>query len=441
VSTSIGSATVSFEPPADTGDGAITSFIVTAIDESTGASAGATGSASPITVSPPAGGTFKIRAQAVNNFGPGRLTEFDTGNEILSGAELYSWGDNGFGQLGQNSTVNKSSPVQVGALTTWSQVSAGDFAAACVTTAGTLFTWGRNAYGTLGQGNTINLSSPVQVGALTTWSQVSAGNGGHTACVTTAGTLFIWGRNNFGQLGDGTTIDRSSPVQVGALTNWSQVSAGGSHSACITTAGTLFIWGRNNFGQLGQNNIINLSSPVQVGARTDWAQVSAGGNHTVCVTTVGTLFTWGEGGQGQLGISTTADRSSPVQIGALTNWAQVSAGGTPSAAHTVCVTTAGTLFAWGNNDNGQLGDGTINNKSSPIQVGALTNWAQGAAGSTQTACLTTAGTLFIWGRNADGQLGQNNTINLSSPVQVGARTDWYQVSAGDKFVHALIGVV
>jgi hypothetical protein len=122
VSTSIGSASVSFTAPTDTGDAAVTSYIVTAIDESTGASAGATGSASPITISP-GGGTFKIRAQAVNGFGPGRLTEFSTGNAVFSGAELYAWGSNTAGQIGDGTTDGKSSPVQVGALINWSQVS------------------------------------------------------------------------------------------------------------------------------------------------------------------------------------------------------------------------------------------------------------------------------------------------------------------------------
>jgi alpha-tubulin suppressor-like RCC1 family protein len=163
------------------------------------------------------------------------------------------------------------------------------------------------------------------VGALTNWAQVSAGND-HTACVTTDGTLFTWGRGTDGRLGHGNiAISRSSPVQVGALTNWAQVSAGSDHTACVTTAGTLFTWGLNTDGRLGHGNAISRSSPVQVGALTNWAQVSAGGNHTACVTTAGTLFTWGLNTDGPLGDGTIVSRSSPVQVGALTNWAQVSA--------------------------------------------------------------------------------------------------------------------
>jgi len=167
VSTSIGSASVSFTAPSDTGDAAVTSYIVTAIDESTGASTGATGSSSPISISP-GGGTFKIRAQAVNGFGPGRLTEFVPGQAILSGAELYAWGFNSSGQVGDSTTVNKSSPVPIGALTTWSHVATWNTSAG-IKTDGTLWVWGSNSSGQLGDNTTASKSSPVQIGALTTW--------------------------------------------------------------------------------------------------------------------------------------------------------------------------------------------------------------------------------------------------------------------------------
>jgi hypothetical protein len=243
VSGGIGGATVSFTAPADTGDGAVTSYIVTAIDESTGASSGTTGSASPITISP-GGGTFKIRAQAVNGFGPGRLTEFLTGQSIFSGAELYAWGRNVNGQVGDGTTVSKSSPVQIGALTDWLTVNGGADHSTALKSNGTLWAWGSNTDGQLGDNTTAYKSSPVQIGALTTWSQVSAG-GSTTAAVKTDGTLWAWGNNVSGQVGDTTTINRSSPVQVGALTTWYQVAVGDIHAAAVKTDGTLWAWGRN----------------------------------------------------------------------------------------------------------------------------------------------------------------------------------------------------
>ena len=346
---------------------------------------------------------------------------------------LYAWGSNYAGRLGDGTVVSKSSPVQIGALTNWVQVSANFAHNACVTTTGTLFTWGDGANGRLGHNDVVSRSSPVQVGALTNWAQASTGGNWGTACLKTDGTLWTWGGNANGQLGQNDLVSRSSPVQVGALTNWAQVAAGnftGTHILCIKTDGTLWAWGYNREGQLGLGNTLPRSSPVQVGSLTNWARASAGQNHTACVTTSGTLFTWGYGTFGRLGRNSNISNSSPIQVGALTNWSQVSAGGY----HTACVTTAGTLFTWGQNYNvgayGQLGDGTVINRSSPVQVGALSNWAQVSAGGRFTACTTTAGTLFAWGSGSSGQLGQNNTISLSSPVQVGAITNWSQVSAG-----------
>jgi hypothetical protein len=221
----------------------------------------------------------------------------------------------------------------VGALTNWAQVSAGNVFTAAVKTDGTLWTWGRNDFfGPLGHGNNINRSSPVQVGALTTWAQAAAGSF-HMGCTTTAGTLFTWGAAYYGQLGHNNQTNRSSPVQVGALTTWAQLAGGNNNSTiCLTTSGTLFAWGRNNVGQLGQNNTTNFSSPVQVGALTTWEQISAGDAHVAAVTTAGALWTWGGGGDGKLGQGNTTNFSSPVQVGALTDWAQVSAGGAHTAA-------------------------------------------------------------------------------------------------------------
>jgi len=440
VSTSIGSATVSFTAPSDTGDAAVTSYIVTAVDESTGVSTGATGSSSPITVSP-GGGTFKIRAQAVNGFGPGRLTEFSTGNSIFSGAEIYAFGRNNNGQVGDNTTVNRSSPVQIGALTNWSQVAAGGLHVVSVKTGGTLWAWGRNSFGQVGDNTTVNRSSPVQIGALTTWSQVAAGYE-FSAALKTDGTLWTWGQNNNGQLGqsEGSSYNKSSPVQVGALTTWSQVAAAanGYHISAIKTDGTLWVWGRNDAGQLGQGTVVYRSSPVQVGALTTWSQVALGRVHTLAVKTDGTLWAWGNNGFGRLGTNDTIFRSSPVQVGSLTNWAQVSGGGVHSAA----IKVNGTLWTWGGTlyNSGQLGLGDTINRSSPTQVGGLTNWKQVSGGYSATGAVKTDGTLWAWGANNYGQVGDNTVVYRSSPVQVGALTSWLQVSLSSVSV-ALSGVV
>jgi hypothetical protein len=242
-----------------------------------------------------------------------------------------------------------------------------------IKTDGTLWTWGRNFSGELGLGDRTSRSSPVQVGALTNWSKIAKGIGGSSAAIKTDGTLWTWGANGWGQLGFGNTTYRSSPVQVGALTNWADVACGGVHMAAIKTDGTLWAWGRNDSGQLGLGNTTNYSSPMQVGALTNWLQVACGGFHTVAIKTDGTLWAWGYNSglwAGVLGLGNTNDYSSPKQVGALTTWSKVSA----SLNHTLALKTNGTLWAWGVNYSGGLGTGNTTPCSSPIQVGNLTTW-------------------------------------------------------------------
>ena len=289
-----------------------------------------------------------------------------------------------------------------------------------------LWMWGVGNYGRLGVGDTAHRSSPVQVGALTDWASVSVGRN-HSLSIKTDSTLWAWGFNSSGQLGLGDTPNRSSPVQVGALTTWAQVSGGNAHTMAVKTDGTLWAWGGGSSGQLGLNDTAtNRSSPVQVGALTTWSKVASGDAHTMAVKTDGTLWAWGYGGTGQLGLGDTPHRSSPIQVGALTTWSQVSAG----YRHSLAVKTDGTLWAWGRNDNGQLGLGDTANRSSPVQVGALTTWSSVSAGRNHTAAIRTDGTLWAWGVGALGRLGDGATTNRSSPVQVGALTTWMTASAG-----------
>lgn len=344
--------------------------------------------------------------------------------------ELYAWGLNSNWQLGLNDQVSRSSPVQVGALINWSQVSGGNTFSAAIKTDGTLWTWGFNGAGQLGD-NTVGFSksSPIQIGALTNWYQVSAATSGdHAISIKTDGTLWAWGDNIQGAIGNNTVTSRSSPVQVGALTDWAQISAGYRTSFSVKTNGTIWGWGRNNFGELGINDTLSRSSPVQIGSLTNWSQVSAGGLFTISIKTDGTLWAWGSNGAGQLGDNSTVLKSSPVQVGSLTNWSKISAGDISSSS----IKTDGTLWSWGrNNLSGPLGDGTVVNKSSPVQIGAQTNWSQISVGSDFAMSIKTDGTLWVWGRNNEGQLGNNTVISVSSPVQVGALTDWFKISAGD----------
>jgi alpha-tubulin suppressor-like RCC1 family protein len=348
--------------------------------------------------------------------------------------ELYSWGYGYAGRLGHNDTISRSSPVQVGATTTWYQIAAGASNSLAIKTDGTMWSWGSNDSGRLGLNDIVYRSSPVQIGALTTWSQISAG-GNFNLAIKTDGTMWSWGDDGFGRLGlNQPDTDQSSPVQIGALTTWSQVSAGGGHSLAIKTDGTMWSWGRGLNGRLGLDDTINKSSPTQIGALTTWSQIAAGSTgHSLAVKTDGTLWSWGEGGGGPLGLNDQVYHSSPVQVGALTTWSQIAAGNTNSLA----IKTDGTMWSWGVNTYGRLGHNDVIARSSPVQIGALTTWSQIAAGNAHSLAIKTDGTLWSWGYGVQGRLGLNDTANRSSPVQVGALTTWSQLPKMSTATHSL----
>ena len=344
---------------------------------------------------------------------------------------LYTWGFNSTGQLGDNSTVSRSSPgTTAGGGTTWCQTSLSGVHAAAIKTDGTLWTWGSNSVGQLGDNSTVDRSSPgTTAGGGTTWCQVSGSS--HTAAVKTDGTLWTWGFNTSGQLGDNSITCRSSPVTTaGGGTTWCQVSSGGLHTAAIKSDGTLWTWGYNGSGRLGDNSLSTRSSPVTTaGGGTDWCQVSGGISHTAAVKTDGTLWTWGANFNGRLGDNSVASRRSPgTTAGGGTDWCQVSAS---SSNNTAAVKTDGTLWTWGVNTAGQLGNNSTVARSSPVTTaGGGTTWCQVSGGGSFSAAVKTDGTLWTWGCNGSGRLGDNSVVNRSSPgTTAGGGTTWRQAAA------------
>ena len=356
--------------------------------------------------------------------------------------KLYAWGDNsggGGGQLGLGDTTNRSSPVQVGTLTTWSDIAASGSSMFGIRTNGTLWAWGNNTtYGMLGLGDTADRSSPVQVGSLTDWDSFATnmtGSNGFGGVKKTNGTLWFWGIGTSGQHGDRTATNKSSPVQVGGL-SWHQLSTGQTHAAALrrptiadgTTSGYLFTMGYQNGGQLGHNDTVDRSVPVQVGTDNDWAFISNGHYGTFGIKSSGKLYAWGQSGDGKLGLSDTVTRSSPVQVGSLTDWSKVYSAQLNT---TGAIKTDNTLWTWGNNTTyGGLGHGDTTDRSSPVQVGSLTDWSDLAVSRGWMAAVKTDGTLWSWGRNTQGRLGLEDTVDRSSPVQIGSLTNWSNIEAG-----------
>jgi len=315
-------------------------------------------------------------------------------------------------------------------------ISAGSSHTAAITMSNELWVWGNNNSGQLGDGTSMRRYLPIRIGSGTSWSYVTAG-ASFTVAITTSGQLWAWGNNFHGQLGDGTRNTRLTPVRVGTATNWRSVSAGNSHVVAITTSGQLFAWGNNENGQLGDGTTEGRFGPTRIGIATNWRSVSAGTSHVVATTTSGQLWAWGNNGQGRLGDGTVINRHVPTRIGTGTNWETISAGG----AHTVAVTIGGELWAWGNNGSGRLGDGSTADRHSPVRIGVRSDWVVVSAGGSHTVATTSNGQLWSWGWNAHGQLG-NGVSGPSAgarwaPALVGIEENWLSVVAAPHGAFAL----
>ncbi|MFH1232141.1 MAG: hypothetical protein V1709_11675 [Planctomycetota bacterium] len=335
---------------------------------------------------------------------------------IKTNGTLWAWGKNNYGQLGDGSTTNINTPTQIGTDTNWSVIAAGFCYTIALKTDGTLWAWGWNGYGQLGDGTTTNVTTgPKQIGTGTSWSAIAAADR-HTIALKADGTLWAWGYNASGQLGDGTTTQKTTPTQIGTDTNWSVIAAGGFHTIALKADGTLWAWGDNYYGQLGDGTTTNVTTgPKQIGTGTSWSAIADGSSHNIAIKTNGTLWAWGYNASGQLGDGTTTQKTTPTQIGTDTNWSVIAAGGF----HTIAIKTNGILWAWGDNASGQLGDGTTTQKTTPTQIGTDTNWSILTGGNGHSIAIKTDGTLWAWGLNDYGQLGLGDTTNRNIPTQVG----------------------
>ena len=334
--------------------------------------------------------------------------------------QIYTLGANEYGYLGQNNRTYYSSPVQIPG-TTWKKQSAGSGSGYAITSGGEMWAWGSGGSGSLAQNNETDYSSPVQIPG-TTWASHATYNGTSLA-TKTDGTLWAWASNGNGALGQNDRTQRSSPVQIPG-TNWSQsmkaISVGeGQCMGAIKTDGTLWTWGGQQYGELGQNQqTAKYSSPTQVPGTT-WSKVCFVGPGTLLTRTDGTLWAMGSNTYGVLGLNNTTKYSSPAQIPG-TTWSTISASrGTMSGA----LKTDGTLWMWGYNPSGNLGQNNRTNYSSPKQVPGTTWTGNILMSSTTGACAKTDGTLWIWGEAETGNLGQNDTTRRSSPVQIPG-TNW-----------------
>jgi alpha-tubulin suppressor-like RCC1 family protein len=329
---------------------------------------------------------------------------------------VWAWGFNGYGQLG-NGTFggNSTTPGQVNGLSDVVSISAGWGFSMALKADGTVWTWGYNVSGPLGDGTTTSRSTPAQVSGLSNVVAIEAGEY-HAVALKSDGTVWSWGDNINYQLGDGTSTNRYAPVQAIGISDVVSVSAGRSHTVALKSDGTVWAWGNNSYGQLGGGrNIIGSGTfPTPSTYLTDVVSVSAGYYHTVALKSDGTVWACGFNLSGQMGDGTTETRYTPVQVSNLTDVSAIETG----THHNFVIKSDGTVWGWGNNGGGVLGDGTTIDKYTPVQTTGISNVASVSAGQSQVSAITTDGEVWMWGNNGNGGLGNGTYTSSSTPVAV-----------------------
>lgn len=352
---------------------------------------------------------------------------------IFSSGEIKCWGDNSCGQLGNDNIGTNDSvcatpgppnaqarvllPTTLSALSNVTHVDA-FFKHTCAATAdGNVYCWGWNNYGQLGDGATRNRTLPYRQPSLSMVAQAGAGNS-HSCAMGQDKKLRCWGYNGQGQLGDNTISTSYSPKQVRALDDVSVLSVGANHACAIQRDGQLYCWGFNGtqeaYGRLGTGFTASSSSPLKVVQLDRVRAVSAGDAHTCAVRQNGELWCWGDNAYGQLGLGTTTDSLLPVLNRSLTNVVDVTAG----QGHTCAITADRRLHCWGRNEYGQVGDGTTTNRLTPALLNGVTGALTATAGYYHSCAVTTDNRAFCWGRNDYGQLGDGTTTQRLSPTLV-----------------------
>ncbi len=337
---------------------------------------------------------------------------------LTSRGAAYCWGNDNLGQLGNGDAPTDSDvPVAVVGGRRFASISVGDYHTCAITTRGAAYCWGSGSSGQLGDGDDKSRSTPVAVAGSLRFASINTGYY-HSCAITSSGAAYCWGSGGSGQLGDGDDNNRSTPVAVAGGLRFKSIDGGYYHTCALTTRGAAYCWGRNNFGQLGDGDApTDSDTPVAVVGGRRFASIGAGNWHTCAVTTRGVAYCWGYNGDGQLGDGNDdTDSEIPVAVVGGRRFASISAG----ELHTCALTKRGVAYCWGYNDPGQLGDGNGGTDSDiPEAVIGGRRFASISAGGYHTCARTTRGAALCWGENGDGQLGDGNYPSTSDvPVAV-----------------------
>ncbi|HRG59249.1 MAG TPA: T9SS type A sorting domain-containing protein [Bacteroidia bacterium] len=333
---------------------------------------------------------------------------------ICNDGTVKTFGENDTGQLGNGTNVDSNTPITPG-LSNCAAVSGGgdqlEAHSMALKDDGSVWSWGSNLYGGLGNGSTTSISTPAQVTSISNVSAISAG-GWHSTALKNDGTVWTWGWNADGQLGDGTLVDKLIPTQISGLNGVTSIKAGTYHVLVLKSDGTVWAWGDNEYGQIGNGTTItDQTTPVQV--LSGVTKIAAGRFFSMALKSDGTVWTWGQNLYGQLGNGTTTDSPSPIQVSGINNVIDITCG----AFECHVIKSDETAWAWGRNTYGNLGDGTAANSSTPVQSVGLTNVVRIAAGTNFALFAKSDGTFWGCGRNLSGQLGDGTFTQRNSPFQ------------------------
>ena len=361
---------------------------------------------------------------------------------IAGAGGVSTWGDNTYGQLGDGSTTDHLTPKPVPSLANVQQIEGGREHVLALTTAGAVLAWGWNKHGQVGNGATGGMvKSPVQIMI----DAIDIGTGHYSSfAVKVDGTVWGWGQNTTGQIGTAITALRvRTPKRIEGLGGVSivDVAGGRNHVIALSDDGRVYAWGSNAYGQLGNATWHDSSTPVLVSSLTDIVAIFAGRDHSLAVRGDGSVWAWGYNGHGELGDGTITNRNAPVRVlratgTALANIVQVGAG----ANHSLALRSDGTLWAWGRNNFGQLGDGTFTTRRRAVQVLGVTDAQQVAGGRQNSIAVTTGGEVFTWGENVYGQLGNGTTSSTgrNTPGKVATLSNVSAVGMGRDFGMAIV---
>ena len=347
---------------------------------------------------------------------------------VCNDSTVKAFGENATGELGDGTTTDSNIPVTVTGLSSIISVSGGgdqlEAHSLALKSNGTVWAWGSNIYGGLGNATTTSTTTPVQVLLLTDVTKISAG-GWHSVALKNDGTVWAWGWNTDGQLGDGTYNDKTIASQVPGLSSVTAIAAGTYHVLALKSDGTVWAWGDNISGQIGNGTTNDQTTPTQVSGLTDVIKIAAGRFFSLAVKSDGTVWTWGENLYGQLGNGTTTDSHVPIQVPGLTG---ITSGIVATGAfHCMAVKDDNTVWAWGRNTYGNLGDNSVTHRLSPVQMIGISDVAGMSAGTNFSLVYKTDGTFWGCGRNLSGQLGdgtvlQHNLLTQSTlvcPIVIG----------------------